>query len=494
MEIRQSIPGAETTGFFPCDALIAAGLGDRLLLATHDGYEPRIKTYMSANAQYRPWCIVQPYTAQEVSLTVSTLGGCGEGAGDWHIAVRGGGNGNPGSNNVASGVTIDLGMMNHSSYDPSRQLASVEPGAAWMNVYSDLLESANVTVAGGRSGGVGVGGFLLGGGNSLYTGRYGFGCDTVVGFQVVLANGTIIEANSDANADLWKALKGGGMNFGIVTRFDMEAIPATDVAFGQSVFSANHSDQLFDAISEFTDHPQELAADTMYTLFSHSPASSEDMTAMVIRANTKGNLNTTSFDKITQIPSIESTWGLTSHAALAKDQQLPTGSLNLQKTMTFGNSVSIMRQSVTLHKQLISSLSERIGAENYTTAVFYQSIPKYFSEIGRQKGGNSMGLGQLSGNAILLQAGIAIYNGNEAALAFARAELNSMMAKLKDITVAEGVSSDWVYMNYADTTQNPLGGTGDENVSFLKEVAQRYDPQGWWQRRVPGGFKVTRAT
>uniref|UniRef100_A0A8H7NQJ9 FAD-binding PCMH-type domain-containing protein n=1 Tax=Bionectria ochroleuca TaxID=29856 RepID=A0A8H7NQJ9_BIOOC len=454
MEIRQRIPGAETTGFFPCDALIAAGLGDRLLLATHDGYEPRIKTYMSANAQYRPWCIVQPYTAQEVSLTVSTLGGCGEGAGDWHIAVRGGGNGNPGSNNVASGVTIDLGMMNHSSYDPSRQLASVEPGAAWMNVYSDLLESANVTVAGGRSGAL-----------------------------VVLANGTIIEANSDANADLWKALKGGGMNFGIVTRFDMEAIPATEVAFGQSVFSANHSDQLFDAISEFTDHPQELAADTMYTLFSHSPASSEDMTAMVIRANTKGNLNTTSFDKITQIPSIESTWGLTSHAALAKDQQLPTGSLNLQKTMTFGNSVSIMRQSVTLHKQLISSLSERIGAENYTTAVFYQSIPKYFSEIGRQK------------EAIpWASAGIAIYNGNEAALAFARAELNSMMAKLKDITVAEGVSSDWVYMNYADTTQNPLGGTGDENVSFLKEVAQRYDPQGWWQRRVPGGFKVTRAT
>lgn len=476
---------------------------------------------MSANAQYRPWCLVQPYTAQEVSLTVRTLSSCGEGAGDWHIAVRGGGNGNPGSNNVASGVTIDLGMMNHSSYDPSRELASVEPGAAWMNVYSDLLGSANVTVTGGRSGGVGVGGFLLGGGNSLYTGRYGFGCDTVIGFQVVLANGTIVEASADANADLWKALKGGGMNFGIVTRFDMEAIPATDVAFGQSVFSANYSDQLFDAISEFTDHPQELAADTMYTLFSHIPASPEDMTAMVIRANTKGNLNTTAFDKITQIPSIESTWGVTSHAALAKDQQLPTGSLyvaslcqlyvfretklilvltnsflsrNLQKTMTFRNSVSIMRQSATLHKQLISSLSERIGAENYTTAVFYQSIPKYFSEIGSQKGGNSMGLGQLPGNAILLQAGIAIYNGDEAALAFARAELNSMMAKLKDIAVAEGVSSDWVYMNYADTTQNPLGGTGDENIAFLKEVAQRYDPQGWWQRRVPGGFKVTRAT
>jgi len=91
--------------------------------------------------------------------------------------------------------------MNCSYYDPDRDLANDEPGAAWKDVYYNLLNS-NVTVTGGRDGGVGVGGFLLGGGNSYYSGRNGFGCGPVVGFEVVLANGSIVEANVDENPAL----------------------------------------------------------------------------------------------------------------------------------------------------------------------------------------------------------------------------------------------------------------------------------------------------
>ena len=88
-------------------------------------------------------------------LAVSALADRGSGAGDWHIAVRSGGHSLPGTNNIADGVTIDLGMMNSSRYDSDHNLANVEPGAAWKDVYYNLLQYGNVTVTGGRDGGVG---------------------------------------------------------------------------------------------------------------------------------------------------------------------------------------------------------------------------------------------------------------------------------------------------------------------------------------------------
>lgn len=56
-----------------------------------------------------------------------------------------------------------------------------------------------------------------------------------------------------------------------------------------------------------------------------------------------------------------------------------------------------------------------------------------------------------------------------------------------------GKYNEYVYLNYADGSQNPLGGYGDESVEYMRKVAQRYDPDGVFQTQVPGGFKVSEA-
>lgn len=89
---------------------------------------------------------------------------------------------------VEKGVTIDLGLMAKSTYDTETKVVSIQPGSRWGGVY-ETLDPFNVTVPGGRVAVVGVAGFLTGGGNSYYTGRKGFGCDNVVNFEVVLADG-----------------------------------------------------------------------------------------------------------------------------------------------------------------------------------------------------------------------------------------------------------------------------------------------------------------
>lgn len=215
--------------------------------------------------------------------------------------------------------------MNSSSYDAKSKTARLEPGARWRNTYRDLLDKYNITVTGGRDGDVGVGGFLLGGGISYYTGTNGFGSDTVVNYEVVLANGTIIQANTSLNADLFKALKGGGSNFGIVTRFDVEAMPAVNLAYGQRIVSSSYSDAIIDNIIDFTKKAASIPHDHLITLYIHQPGSN-DTSILNIRANTQGNLNSTAFDGLQAIPAITASWNTMSLADAADASQLDSGS------------------------------------------------------------------------------------------------------------------------------------------------------------------------
>lgn len=119
------------------------------------------------------------------------------------------------------------------TYDSENSIASVGPGARWLDVYR-TLDEYNVGVLGGRIGTVGVGGLLLGGGCSLYLFRQGFAADNIAALEVVLANSTVVTASAKENTDLFTALKGGGNNFGIVTRFDLMAFPASPIWNGST--------------------------------------------------------------------------------------------------------------------------------------------------------------------------------------------------------------------------------------------------------------------
>lgn len=73
------------------------------------------------------------------------------------------------------------------------------------------------------------------GGLSFLSGREGFVCDNIHNYEIVLADGSIVNANAAERLDLWLALRGGGSNFGIVTRYDMETIQQGKI-WGGSIF------------------------------------------------------------------------------------------------------------------------------------------------------------------------------------------------------------------------------------------------------------------
>lgn len=213
-------------------------LTGKVVYPDNNTYDDRLDSYWSKSAALAPWCMALPLTAEDVSSVVKTLK-----ENQCPFGIRSGGHSQfAGSSSVDEGVTIDLGTfrahymtpiyndhrilmittgyLNATSYDTDTKLASVEPGAKWRDVY-DALTPHGVTTTGGRADLVGVGGFITGGGYSFYHGARGFACDNVQNFEVVLADGQIVNANANENADLWKALKGSSGNLGFVTRFDL---------------------------------------------------------------------------------------------------------------------------------------------------------------------------------------------------------------------------------------------------------------------------------
>ena len=122
-------------------------------------------------------------------------------------------NPNPGCSSAdESAVVLDLSRLQSKELGADG-IARVGAGCRWGDVYS-WLEESKLSVIGGREPQVGLAGFLLGGGMSAFPNLHGLGADSIKNFEVVLADGRVVEANATTNPDLYRALKGGGSNFG----------------------------------------------------------------------------------------------------------------------------------------------------------------------------------------------------------------------------------------------------------------------------------------
>lgn len=151
-----------------------------------------------------------PENANDVSLTIKTIT-------FWkvHFSIRSAGHSpNPTFSSITSpGILIDLKYLNTLTLSPDESLVSIGPGLKWGEVYA-ALDPHGISIVGGRIPQVGVGGLILGGGLSHFSGKYGLAADNVVDFEIVLGEGRVVDANERENEDLFWGLKGGGANFG----------------------------------------------------------------------------------------------------------------------------------------------------------------------------------------------------------------------------------------------------------------------------------------
>jgi FAD/FMN-containing dehydrogenase len=135
------------------------------------------------------------------------------------IAVRGGGHNFGGFGTVQDGLMISLAEMNEVRVQPAQRKAFCGGGATWANL-DNATQAHGLAVTGGFISHTGIAGLTLGGGFGWLTRQFGLSCDNLLSAEVVTADGRILTASADQHSDLFWALRGGGGNFGVVTRFE----------------------------------------------------------------------------------------------------------------------------------------------------------------------------------------------------------------------------------------------------------------------------------
>jgi FAD/FMN-containing dehydrogenase len=214
------------------DQLAARFKGD-VIGPNHPDY-PKRRVVWNAMVDKKPGLILRCTSTQDVVAAVDVARTHG-----LHPAVRCGGHQVAGNGLADGGLTIDLSGMRKTTVDAATGLVDVDGGCLLGDV--DAVTSQHgVIVPAGIMSETGVGGLALGGGIGWFSRPYGLTCDQFVSLEVVLASGQVVEVNEDSHPDLLWALKGGGGNFGVVTRFRMKSYKfGPMMRIGAALYDAN---------------------------------------------------------------------------------------------------------------------------------------------------------------------------------------------------------------------------------------------------------------
>ena len=174
------------------------------------------------------------------------------------VAVRCGGHNGAGLGTVDGGLVIDLSPMSDITVDPATRTVRVQGGATLGSV-DQATNPHGLAVPAGIISTTGVGGLTLGGGLGHLTRKHGLTIDNLAAAEVVLADGSVVTADAEHEADLFWALRGGGGNFGVVTSFTFRAHEVSNVFAGPVIYAMEDAADVLAWYREFIlQAPEEL--------------------------------------------------------------------------------------------------------------------------------------------------------------------------------------------------------------------------------------------
>ncbi len=169
------------------------------------------------------------------------------------VSIRGGGHNIAGNAVCDDGLVIDLSLMKSVRVDPNARRATVEPGCTLAD-FDAAAQAHGLATPLGINSTTGVAGLTLGGGFGWLSRKYGMTVDNLLAADVLTADGSRVHASATENDDLFWGLRGGGGNFGIVTRFEFQLHPVgPDVLSGLIVFPFDQAKAVLTQFARFTE-------------------------------------------------------------------------------------------------------------------------------------------------------------------------------------------------------------------------------------------------
>ncbi|CAE6444097.1 unnamed protein product [Rhizoctonia solani] len=477
-----------------CNQLAAALSKEKVFECSDLNYGLENLKYWSSTCVLAPSCVVVPESSSDVSTVVKTLVG-----NNCQFAIRGGGHTpNPGWAGTDSGVLISLSKLNTIKVSKDKQSVVVGAGNRWGDVYAETGK-CGVTVTGGRVSPVGVSGFLLGGGLSYLMHKEGFAANSVLSYEVVLANGTVATITKGSAGDLFKALKGGTGNFGIATSFTLQTYPVNDVYAGSLYYAPTEYDALFPIMEAYAREGVESDPKShVISAFVCVPSKLIDMATFYSFYSEPVTTPPPSIKPFFDIPTIVNTVKVKTVKEAADELTVGTenGLRNDLRTFSIRANAGLYKQLFDLWHSTASSLNSTSG---WFSAMAFQPISNSMIRASDEKGGNVLGLepatDPLIAHCPAIVPGALVVNyqftwvlASDDKKAYAA--IDKLIDASMDIAKSQGRLGSYIYLNYASTNQKPLESYGSAQVDFLSEVKAKYDPNGVFEKLSRGGFKI----
>ncbi|KAK8171823.1 hypothetical protein BKA80DRAFT_196228 [Phyllosticta citrichinensis] len=467
----------------PCQCSVLAFLyGDAVAEPGSANYSSCQSGYWSVQqADVHPDCIFRPQDTRDVSRAVlfSRLFRC-------PFAVKSGGHSAfAGSSSIQGGITLDLRALNQVQLSDDKSIVSVGTGNKWVDVY-EALEPHGLAVIGGRVSAIGVGGLTLGGGISFFSGLHGWACDNVVNYELVTGSGIVLQVNESSYPDLYWSLRGGGNNFGVVTRFDLSAFPQGLMWGGGQLHKIDQRSPIIEAFAQFGAHGEQDPKAGL--ILSFAWAAGDYFAKLDMQYADPVSSSPPVFENFTSIPDPLSNTTMIrtlSNLTLEFNESNPSGLRETYWASAYKLDRDLLDAILDIYMDEIDTL---VNVSGIVPACTMQVITSPQLAHMSKRGGNALGLSEADGPLLLMNLNN-MWDDAADDYAVMRAS-STIVARVNARAAAMGLDHRYVYQNYASQYQDVIASYGPENQLKLMAVAAYYDPTGVFQTLQPGYFKL----
>ncbi|KAI0384946.1 FAD-binding domain-containing protein [Hypomontagnella monticulosa] len=460
---------------------------DLVVLPGTKTYDDITKSYFSElERELKPACFLTPSSASQVADIVKAIKPF---AGPSTVAICGSGQqATPTVANVRDGITIHLRNLRGIEVDAEKQIVSIAAGEQMGQVYEKLMASG-FGVAGNRHSSGAIGGDALQGGLSYFSYARGFICDSVANYEVVLASGETVNANAENNRDLWIALKGGGNNFGIVTRFDLSVFKQGDLWGGKIFyFEPSFSRQIQSLVDYLHDPDADVDIHICVSLgYAAAMGAMVCMNDIFCTKPEKPKALEPFADVQPQIDQmrtlrVDNLKNLTTEAFSGA----PSNRVNKMST-TVKADAGILEYAVEAYHNAFKSLD---GVQNLLFSITFEPLHVSMMKQSIARGGNSLGLKPSDGPLVVILFYTSWDSPNDDKKVY---DVNKKgLEAIDNEAQRRSVSASYRYLNYASLHQDPITSYGPESKAHLRAVSAKYDPERFFQTAGVGPFKLFR--
>ncbi|KAH8652133.1 hypothetical protein BX600DRAFT_471997 [Xylariales sp. PMI_506] len=489
----------------PLAKCLKEALPDSVILSTDDVAFKKVTTsYWAKNhREVLPACFVQPSSVEQVQAAVSILkqeydrqSRQGDTQNGLFAVKAGGAAPGVGCSSIQGGVVIDLARFRDLTVSEDRSSVTIGAGWKWIDVYK-VLEEKGLTVAGGRTTPVGVGGLTLQGGISFYSPLYGLVCSTVTAYEIVLADGTATTVSESSHPDLWRALKGGGNNFGIVTSFTVPCFPAGDIWFSATfglgfqapgLLRAFH-DYIADASSgrpgSFDPHAtvpitsfgymQNYGIRATANFLGHTKPSPQD------KGRWPAHWRNSAFGRLYNLWDTSKVQSVSS-AAIELSVHSPENDYNTFAVTTIQNDMATLEAA---YQAWLDATTACRGVKGMVLTLALQVILPGWMHQGHP---NALGLEGCDQPLVIIELPAKWVRASDEPIV--RREVRRAIEAIDAFAQARGTGHRYRFANYCAEWQDPMRSYGPESLALMRGVSTKYDPDALFQRGCAGGGKL----